>query len=129
MGFPRKDFGVKRASAAASRTDYRQLPADADWVQISLGHAQLLSLRFAQEIHTRSMTGSHWISWDGRDLILEEGQVITLGAGWALIDGEGGIQFAPVTRSRHWRGFAMIRRWLGRASMAHRVLALRIDIQ
>lgn len=120
---------MKRVSAAASRTDSRQLPADPNWVQISLGKAQLLSLRSAQDIHTRSMTGSHWISWDGRDLFLEQGQVITLGAGKALIDGEGVMQFAPATRSRHWRGFAMLRRWLGPAFMAPRALALRIDIQ
>ncbi|WP_260962820.1 hypothetical protein [Pseudomonas citri] len=103
-------------------------PAELDWVQISLGRHQLLSLRFAQAIYTRSLSGTHWISWDGRDVLLEQGQVIKLTAGVALIDGEGVMEVAVVENPGQGDSLAALRKWLGWDFMASRALALRIDI-
>ena len=99
-----------------------------EWVQISLGRAQLLSLRFDRSIYTRSLMGTHWISWNGRDVLLEQGQVIKLTAGVALIDGEGVMQVAVAESAGQGDNLAALRKWLGWDFMASRAQALRIDI-
>ncbi len=119
---------VKSVSKLVERPAVQPIESAHNWVQISLGQTQLLSLRFAQDIYTYSMTGRHWVSWDGCDLLLEQGQIIKLTAGMALIDGEGVMQVAPVNAPPRWSGFSGLRKWLGPLYMNPRTLALRIDI-
>jgi hypothetical protein len=64
------------------------------WLQVSLARTQLLSVRFAQDIDTRVVSGRHWISTDGVDLAIGPGERVKLPAGLALIDGEGVLQLA-----------------------------------
>ncbi|MBV6752987.1 hypothetical protein KV580_21935 [Pseudomonas chlororaphis] len=119
---------MKSVSKLVTRPAVQPIESARNWVQISLGQTQLLSLRFAQDIYTHSMTGRHWISWDGCDLLLEQGQIIKLTAGMALIDGEGVMQVAPANAPKHVNGFSVLRKWLGPLFMPSRTLALRIDI-
>lgn len=65
---------------------------DHQWLQISLTSAQLVSLRFTQDIYTRAVSGKHWISADGVDFAIGPGERVKLSAGLALIDGEGLLQ-------------------------------------
>ncbi|WP_263262962.1 hypothetical protein [Pseudomonas sp. RIT-PI-S] len=68
---------------------------DRKWLQVSLLRAQLLSVRFGCDIYARAVSGRHWISSDGVDLLIGPGERVKLPPGLALIDGEGILQLAP----------------------------------
>lgn len=80
-----------------------------EWVYVRLHATELMSLRFNQDIIARSLSGSHWVSWEGCDLFLEQHQCLRLSAGTALIDGAGVLQIAlapaleePANRLGQW---------------------------
>lgn len=65
-----------------------------DGIYIYLRPAELMSLHLRQDIIAHALSGSHWVSWEGRDMFLEQGQTLRLSAGKALIDGTGVLQLA-----------------------------------
>lgn len=102
------------------------LPDHEAWVHIPLRRAELLSVRFSQDIITRSLSGTHWVSWEGRDLFLQQGQTLRLSAGMALIDGAGVMQIAPVRPPDG--SLRRLGKWFVAPFLASRAQALRIDI-
>lgn len=99
-----------------------------DGMQVTLSREQLLSLEIGRPILARSLSGTHWISWDGRDLVLAQGQSVVLHVGQALVDGEGILAFAPSQAPcRHGR-ICLLRRWLEAGLPALQPAALHIDI-
>lgn len=96
-----------------------------DGMQVTLTRAQLLSLDVRRPILARSVSGTHWASWHGSDLLLAQGQSIVLDAGRALISGEGVFAFAPIQPLHHHHNYmSALRRWL----KAGQPSALHIDI-
>ncbi|MGF6396817.1 hypothetical protein ABH905_000483 [Pseudomonas frederiksbergensis] len=84
-----------RTLSVSFRTNPQASPdREPDWVYIHLSSAELMSLRFSQDIIARSLSGSHWVSWEGCDLFLEQNQTLRLTAGTALIDGAGVLEIA-----------------------------------
>ncbi|WP_167509247.1 hypothetical protein [Pseudomonas oryzihabitans] len=84
------------------------------WLQVSLARTQLLSVRHAQEIQARVVTGWHWISSADGDVAISSGEQVKLPAGLVLIEGEGVLQFAPATthdtQAFTWRLSPLFRR-------------------
>lgn len=78
---------------------------DHQWLQISLTCAQLVSVRCAQDIYTRAVSGKHWISADGVDFPIGPGERVKLSAGLALIDGEGVLQLAPAKAQKQRQAY------------------------
>lgn len=100
---------------------------DHDGMQVTLTRAQLLSLEVRRPILARSISGTHWISWHGRDLLLAQGQSVILHAGQALINGDGVFAFAPSRPLPH--GYlSALRRWLKTGLPIVQPSALHIDI-
>jgi len=113
-------WGARQTTTSRSGCDEQQ------WLQVSLAKAQLLSVRFAQDIYTRAVSGTHWISTDGVDFSIGPGERVKLSAGLALIDGEGTLQLAPADAlsERHLD----LRSWRLANLFKRRTLALQINI-
>jgi hypothetical protein len=113
-------WGARQTATGRSGFD------DQQWLQVSLAKAQLLSVRFAQDIYTRAVSGTHWTSTDGIDFSIGPGERVKLSAGLALIDGEGTLQLSPVDApvERH----ANLRSWRLVNLFKRRALALQIYI-
>lgn len=101
---------------------------DHDGMQVALTGAQLLSLDVRRPILARSISGTLWVSWHGRDLLLARGQSVILHAGQALINGEGVLAFAPRQPLHHHGYMSALRRWLKAGLPAMQPSALHIDI-
>ncbi|MDU9393259.1 hypothetical protein ACIP1T_26800 [Pseudomonas japonica] len=99
---------------------------DPAWLQLSVARTQLLSVRFADDIYTRALSGRHWISSDGVDFTIGPGEGVKLCAGLALIDGEGVLQLA-LAPGREPRRVSASSGWLGRL-FKRRSAALEINI-
>ncbi|MFD2640980.1 hypothetical protein [Pseudomonas japonica] len=99
---------------------------DPAWLQLSVVRTQLLSVRFADAIYTRALSGRHWISSDGADFTIGPGEGVKLRAGLALIGGEGVLQLALATGCEQRRVSASPG-WLGRL-FKRRSAALQIKI-
>ena len=99
-----------------------------DGMQVTLSREQLLSLEIGRPILARSLGGTHWISWDGRDLELTQGQSVVLHAGQALVSGEGIVAFAPNQARRRRSGIGLLRRLLEAGLPGLQPSALHIDI-
>lgn len=96
-------------SVTSSPHPHAWADCEPEWVYVHLCAAELMSLRFNQDIIARSLSGSHWVSWEGCDLFLEQHQDLRLSAGTALIDGAGVLQIAlapaqeaPTRRLGQW---------------------------
>lgn len=87
---------MRTLSVSFSANPQASADREPDWVYVHLRPAELMSLRFNQDIIARSLSGSHWVSWEGCDLFLEQNQTLRLTAGTALIDGAGVLQIALV---------------------------------
>ncbi|MBT2298062.1 hypothetical protein [Pseudomonas fluorescens] len=85
---------MRTLSVTSSTNPHAWADCEPEWVYVHLHAAELMSLRFNQDIIARSLSGSHWVSWEGCDLFLEQNQDLRLSAGTALIDGAGVLQIA-----------------------------------
>ncbi|MEE1886610.1 hypothetical protein [Pseudomonas carassii] len=101
---------------------------DPDGMQVILTRTQLLSLDTRRPILARSISGTHWISWRGRDLLLAQGQSVVLHAGQALVNGEGVFAFAPSQPLPAHNYLGALRRWLKTGLPTLQPSALHIDI-
>lgn len=99
---------------------------DHQWLQVSLVRTQLLSVRLSCDIYARAVSGRHWISSDGLDLLIGPGERVKLSPGLALIDGEGVLQFAPAKEKRPRQPYPFL--WLFSDMYKRRPTALEINI-
>ncbi|MGY4495416.1 hypothetical protein [Pseudomonas sp. TE3610] len=101
--------------------------SEPEWIRIALRSTHLLSLRFNEDILTQSLEGTHWISWEGRDLFIEQGQMLRLTPGMALVNGVGIMQIALLPKAEH--PITKFGRWLLTKVAANRSKALQIRVQ
>lgn len=97
-------------------------------MQVTLSHAQLLSLDIRRPTLVCSINGIHWVSWHGRDLVLAQGQSVVLHAGQALINGEGSSPSRRASHSTATAYMGTLHRWIRAGLPAMQPSALHIDI-
>ncbi|WP_207280903.1 hypothetical protein [Pseudomonas sp. FW300-N2F2] len=98
-----------------------------DWVYIYLRPTELMSLHLRQDIIAYALSGSHWVSWEGRDMLLEQSQSLRLSAGKALIDGTGVLQLALAPAPQET--IKRLGQWRIAPLLPSRALPLRIEIR
>lgn len=98
-----------------------------DWVYVYLRPTELMSLHLRQDIIAHALSGSHWVSWEGRDIFLEQSQTLRLSAGKALIDGTGVLQLALAPAPQET--LKRLGQWCIAPLLPSRVQPLRIEIR
>lgn len=101
--------------------------SEPDWIYVHLRSTELMSLHFSHNIIARSLSGSHWVSWEGCDLFLEHDQTLRLTAGTALIDGAGIVEIAQDPAPEE--SIKRLGQWLIARLLPGRAQPLRIEIR
>lgn len=97
-------------------------------MQVKLTCGQLVCMNIRRPTIGRSISGIHWVSWDGRDLVLAQGQSIVLHAGQALINGQGIFAFAPSLPQHSHKYMGALRGWMRDGLTAMQPSVLHIEI-